>query len=167
MKRPLIISEYLHNVLDARDLKRVVADTVRAVESLRKKNKKIRAIAFTGVSGAAVAFPVAAITGIDLICVRKKRDSSHSCLSVEGAVNVDEIVVIDDFMSSGATLKKIVRSIRAHRARDRRDSHVKIAACFFWFWDQRTANQYGSELDGYPEFENTVFFGTKKTKRVS
>jgi len=85
----------------------------RVVRNLEKLQQKVKfdAIAFRGMSGAAIAYPVSAIAGYHLIGVRK-RQKSHGA-SVEGSENrnIRRYIIIDDFVGEGATVRAIVRAI--------------------------------------------------------
>ncbi|MCP4899873.1 MAG: hypothetical protein GY906_23135 [bacterium] len=72
------------------------------------------AIAFQGNSGAALAFPVAAKLQKPLICVRKANDSSHFRHMVEyghAASLPKNVIIIDDFIDTGDTLRRIVTAV--------------------------------------------------------
>lgn len=90
-------------------------DVVKKVLKL-KKTLKFHAIAFRGTSGAALAYPISIATGIPLICVRKPSDKAHGG-PVEGSSNTDvkKYLIIDDFMSTGDTIKAIIDAIDMKR----------------------------------------------------
>ena len=71
-----IESVYLHTIYEPNRFKKTVDNTIKAINSLNKE-KKINAIAFTGTSGAALAYPVSYATGIPLLCVRKSTKDNH------------------------------------------------------------------------------------------
>lgn len=77
------------------------------------------AIAFTGMSGAIMAPMIAARLGVPLILVRKPFDNSHSGRRVEGAYDADTYLIVDDFISSGDTVRNIVQEILAVNAKAR------------------------------------------------
>ena len=74
-------------------------------------SKKFEAIAFTGTSGAALAYPISAELKIPLICVRKS-DKNHSGLQIEGCTSVAKYIIIDDFIDTGATINRIINKIK-------------------------------------------------------
>lgn len=89
------------------------------IETVNKSLKKIRefkkkndfdAIAFTGTSGAGLAYVLSYKLKIPLICVRKK-DRSHYTKRIEGAYLSNRFLIVDDFISSGNTMKRIISSI--------------------------------------------------------
>lgn len=75
-------------------------------------NKSFDAIAFTGMSGAIFAPRLASKMGKELLLVRKPNDDSHSCRIVEASSGkVTSYIVVDDFMSSGNTVDRIVKAV--------------------------------------------------------
>ncbi len=74
---------------------------------------KFDAIAFTGSSGAAVAFPLAMLFKIPLIYVRKDGETSHgSPVECNARCHIKKYLIVDDFVSSGETVRRIVMKIR-------------------------------------------------------
>lgn len=85
---------------------------------------KYDTLAFRGISGALVAPVLAFITGKELIVVRRetdfmspinedKRDSAtHSSHLVEGHVGTKRYIIVDDFVSTGATAAAIHKAIK-------------------------------------------------------
>jgi len=71
------------------------------------------AIAFRGQSGASVAFPVSALTGIPLAHVRKPECSSHvgGNRQVVGNSSPIRYVIVDDFIDTGDTIRAIYEGI--------------------------------------------------------
>lgn len=84
------------------------------VTALQKKD--FDAIAFCGLSGAAIACPVAYVMQKELILVRKKQgnDGSNSGMYVEGYVDATRIAIIDDFICGDGTMRNIVRGLHMH-----------------------------------------------------
>jgi adenine/guanine phosphoribosyltransferase-like PRPP-binding protein len=85
-----------------------VEQAAKALRLFRKKNP-FDAIAFRGNSGAAIAYPLSFKLQIPLICVRK--GPSHSPFKVEGCSNAKTYVIVDDFIESGNTIKRIRKAI--------------------------------------------------------
>lgn len=106
-----IRTDYLHKVYTPKAFNLAVKRTIALVKSLQKQFK-FTAIAFTGSSGAAVAFPVAYATKLNLIHVRKTGDRSHwnreNDSNVEGVLGARNYIIIDDFISSGNTIRRII-----------------------------------------------------------
>lgn len=84
---------------------------IKAARQLRPYLHEFEAIAVRGHSGHLVGPAVAALLGKDVISVRKRVEVSHSCCKVEGAV-VDSYLILDDFMSSGDTVKDIIKNVK-------------------------------------------------------
>ena len=75
---------------------------------------KIDAIAFSGSSGCAIAFVLAAEFKIPLIYVRKDGEKSHGGSMVEcndRRAIIKEYLIVDDFVDSGNTVNHIIQSI--------------------------------------------------------
>lgn len=68
------------------------------------------AIAFTGNSGAGVAYPLSAKYGYPLICVRKG-ESSHG-KSIEACnTRIKNFIIVDDQISTGRTIDRILTAL--------------------------------------------------------
>jgi len=105
-------TDYLQVIFDPTQF----LDTIKlAAKSIKAWNKKqplgFEAIAFTGVSGAALAFPLAAKLNVPLLCVRKPKESTHSFYPVEGYLAAERYIIVDDFIDYGDTINFIVRAI--------------------------------------------------------
>ena len=103
--KPRIINDYSAYFLTPTKLRKAVQKCVRII---RKRKLKFDAIAFRGLSGAVVAPMVALALKKTLIAVRKNR--SHG-IKVCGDLGAQSYLIIDDFISSGETVRKIVTSI--------------------------------------------------------
>ena len=78
-----------------------------------KEHYGFDAIAFTGASGSAMAYPISVLTDIPLIYVRKDGENCHGD-KIEGTpINVKKYAIIDDFISSGATMRRIMGKLPA------------------------------------------------------
>lgn len=115
-KKHVIRTSYLGSVYDVSRFRRTIRRTLTALRRLREKSR-FEAIAFRGSSGAALAFVASAELGVPLLHVRKPRDDSHSGLAVEGATDAKSYVIVDDFVSSGETIREIVQRVEAHYER--------------------------------------------------
>lgn len=107
-KKPIYRSDYLDQIYHPAQYAKTITKLVAAIRKF-KKNNPFDAIAFTGTSGAAAAYPLSLRLKIPLICVRKER--SHSYLEVEGAYSMSKYIIVDDFISSGKTIDQIVLKI--------------------------------------------------------
>lgn len=113
-----ILVSYFNSALDSRR-----EDTIaRAFKFLRKRKDTFDAIAFSGMSGAAVAPILAYLLSKGLIIVRKQSDleadNSHATGVVEyGGSEWQRVLIVDDFVSSGSTVKRIMEKIRDVRFR--------------------------------------------------
>jgi len=81
-----------------------------------REGLKFDAIAFTGSSGAAIAFYLGIEHKIPLIYVRKKNEDSHG-YPVEGTTDagiIKKYLIVDDFVQSGATVNRIITEIKEY-----------------------------------------------------
>jgi len=111
MSAPKITTKYLEQIYNPKKFKITITKMVKEITKLNKTSK-INAIAFTGTSGAAIAYPVSYITGIPLLCVRKSTRDNHSRMKLEGFTTPKNYVIVDDFIASGRTIKNIRRAIQ-------------------------------------------------------
>lgn len=75
-------------------------------------------IAFTGSSGCAIAFPLLIKNkNLGMLYIRKAGESSHGSAIEYTAKNpVEKYIIVDDFVDSGATVRRIVRKINTFSA---------------------------------------------------
>lgn len=104
------------------------AKTMTAMCALLRKHK-FEAIAFTGTSGAAFAYPLSIRLKKPLICVRK--EGSHYGSKVEGVYGIKNYVIVDDFISSGDTVDKIINEVE-DMARKNRVAKPKCVGIFLY-----------------------------------
>lgn len=86
----------------------------RVVRNVRKLKRKLpfEAIAFSGTSGAALAYPLSVALKIPVICVRKPNERSHG-QDVEGPVmQLGRYLIVDDFVSTGKTVRHVAKRLR-------------------------------------------------------
>lgn len=104
---PEFKTSYLRDFLDADRLQESLS---RTFELLR--DEEYDAIAFSGNSGAIIAGALSLATGKPLILVRKSTTGCHSYDIVEGAGVYSSYIIVDDFVYSGATVRRIASEIR-------------------------------------------------------
>ena len=76
------------------------------------KNTPVDAVAFTGSSGCAIGFHLAAQYNQTCIYVRKVGEKTHgSPVECNTIKEVCTYMIVDDFMSSGATVRRIIREV--------------------------------------------------------
>ena len=106
MHTPVYVNAcHLDHLIDPRALAKTISHTVAILTKY-----EFDAIAFRGLSGALIAPVVAMQMGKSLIAVRKG-ESCHSPNMIEGDVNALTYVIVDDFVSSGETCRKIAQHI--------------------------------------------------------
>jgi adenine/guanine phosphoribosyltransferase-like PRPP-binding protein len=83
-----------------------------AAKILKQIPEKYDTLAFSGISGAIIGPMVASRIGKETLLVRKKSDSDrNSSAVVSGFANCKKYIIIDDFVSTGHTVKYIQREI--------------------------------------------------------
>ena len=106
-------SPYLEKMYTPVKLKQVVRRVNKNLRHLiAKKEVQFDGIAFTGSSGAAIAFPLSYAAGWKILHVRKTRDD-HG-LPIESHGFFHKVVIIDDFISSGATMRRVLESLNTY-----------------------------------------------------
>ena len=85
------------------------------------------AIAFTGLSGSVIAGAISIAMDKYLYCVRKSTENRHSDYAVEGPATGLRYVIIDDFISTGATIKRVIEMVGAHT-----DGQAVCAGVYLW-----------------------------------
>ncbi len=114
----VVKSDYLAPVMSPITLQKVVR---KACAVIKKTGIEFDAIAFRGFSGALVAPMVACRLRKGFLAVRKRKENEdcHSSHSVEGAVRADcNYIIIDDLISSGATIWHIVNELNEYTYED-------------------------------------------------
>lgn len=92
--------------------KNIVERVAQAKKLLRKLD--FDAIAFTGMSGALLAPPLAVAMGKSLILVRKLAEigRTHSCHKVVGDAGALKYIIVDDFQDTGKTTRRIKDKVK-------------------------------------------------------
>ena len=109
-KTHTVLTAYLRCIYDMKEHKRILNKLSKTIKKINRKTP-IEAIAFAGMSGAAVAFPLSVSLRIPLICIRKYR-SSHFTGTYEGAIIQGNYVIIDDLVDSGDTIRRIHKNVK-------------------------------------------------------
>lgn len=102
-------ASWLHSILRPGGLS---SEVDKAADGLSALN--FDAIAFTGLSGALLASAVALRMKKLLYCVRKYGENRHSTHEVEGPIGILRYIIIDDFIQTGATIRRIISQVRQH-----------------------------------------------------
>jgi orotate phosphoribosyltransferase len=102
-------ASHLRQPHDPKKLRSLVRRTKKVLLELRGR-EPFDAIAFSGVSGAAVAYPISMQTDIPLLNVRKA-DNSHGS-PIEGSSRlIGSYIIVDDLIESGTTIRRIVDAL--------------------------------------------------------
>jgi len=107
----MIKTSYLQPIFNRYEYKLTLEMAIETITDWADKNEiEFGAIAFTGVSGAGLAFPLSLELDKALLCVRKT-NSSHSEHEVEGDFSEDKYIIVDDFTETNGTIDTIIEKI--------------------------------------------------------
>ena len=79
---------------------------------LRLDKVEFDTVAFTGVSGVLFGPVLAYKMHKEVACVRKQGQATHSDYGVEGFKEVKKYIIADDFISTGETVKSVIKKMR-------------------------------------------------------
>lgn len=104
--KPAYHTDYLQSLINPRELRKNIAWACKFL-----KQFDFDTIAFRGMSGALLAIPIALRMKKELIMVRKPGENTHSKYQVEGNINVQKYVIVDDFVFTGDTVRSIYDAV--------------------------------------------------------
>ena len=119
-----------------------IKDSIKRIKEL-KKELKFDAVAFRGSSGCALGFPLVVSLEIPVIYVRKPEEEAHG-QPVEYISNVPirKYLIIDDFMSTGSTVKAIISKIESIGTGDVDEIKPQCVGVFFYSrWESSGSSQ--------------------------
>jgi hypothetical protein len=97
--------------MDPKDFAKNLRAASRRFKEIRTQHE-FQAIAFSGSSGCAIGFTLGLIHKIPLIYVRKDKEESHGrSVEYNGSEEVKNYLIVDDFICTGATVRKIIDKI--------------------------------------------------------
>jgi orotate phosphoribosyltransferase len=101
---------YSSTLFNSRKLRDVASKVAQVLDRIQAKHGSCH-VAVTGKSGIAMAFAVSMLTDIQILTVRKDSETSHGS-KFEGCGTVRRYVVLDDFVDTGDTIRRVVRDVR-------------------------------------------------------
>lgn len=91
-----------------KNYKRTITRAVNQFSTLVMNRFEFDAIAFTGSSGCAIAFPLALKYEVPLMYVRKEKEKSHGCrVEINQSIILKRYVIVDDFVATGSTVRRV------------------------------------------------------------
>ncbi len=102
-------SQYLDSALNQEKVPIVIETLKKIIEKTTGNN--FDAIAFQGLSGSLIAPILAFQLNKKMIVLRK--ENSHSKYKVEGYLEARRVIIIDDLISSGRTMKTIIGFLKS------------------------------------------------------
>lgn len=135
----LQVSSHLSSILNTKKLPLVLDELERRI---RAAELDFDAIAFTGFSGALIAPILALRLGKQMLLIRKSSDNTHSSFRVEGDIAAEKFIIIDDCISSGSTIHRILNDIRDN-------SDLREAKCvgIFLYHDSYSQGEFRAPND--------------------
>lgn len=137
-------TDYLEDVFNISNFAKMVDKLILSAKQMRRE-VGFDTIAFQGTSGAAAAYILAKELYVPLICIRKENDKSHYTRDnglFEGSLEAKRYIIVDDFICSGATVRRIENII-----------HEKLkgeAKCVGYL-------MYSSSRDPYKHYDRPVW----------
>ena len=113
VRKPKILTSYLQKIYHLDEFSEMLEEAVEKIGRFSRKSS-FEAIAFTGTSGAAIAFPLSYLLKKPLISIRRHRDGSHyGCYGkmLEGCINAKTYLFVDDCIDSGDTARRVFAKI--------------------------------------------------------
>lgn len=147
----IINTAYLEGLFNKEHLPRFIERACEAL-SLYDAQFPFEGIAFRGMSGAGIAFPVCARLGKFPMLVRKN-DSSHGD-PFEGCTSVKHYVIVDDFVDTGATLGETISKVSDWAPQ------AELVGVYFWIHTSRQkerdcVKRFGTRIVHQPFEEET------------
>lgn len=147
---------YLNEVLEPDLLSDRIAATVR---TLSDSGVEFDSIVFSGYSGALVAPAVCARLGKFPAIVRKEKEDSHGeRVEYFYGRKLGRYVIVDDFIETGATIKRIVSTI-SKDTRDRIKERAELVGVLLW-------KRPDASTDSWGDLRKCHFRKTPRTERV-
>lgn len=116
-----IQTDYLGKVYGKGFLK-LVPKAVKKLRAIKRKHS-FDAIAFTGSSGAALAYPLSYLLKMPLIHVRKGT-SHYGKGKIEGTISSKRYIIIDDFIETGASIRRVINAINSELSSDTKPAAI-------------------------------------------
>ncbi len=113
-KYPDIKTHYLKEVFDMRYWPKTMKNAEMEARVLKMEHN-FDTIVFSGISGAALGFSLSHLLDIPALLVRKPKENSHYMNEgggfLEGHLNTNRYLIVDDMICSGNTMNHIIGSI--------------------------------------------------------
>jgi adenine/guanine phosphoribosyltransferase-like PRPP-binding protein len=108
-----IHTNYLETLLDPKKFNKALSIATKVLRTEIANGLKVDCLVFCGMSGAIFAPVLARRLKLPFLLVRKleDREHTHSWHEVEGTDEFVNYVIVDDCVSTGATLKRIIKAV--------------------------------------------------------
>lgn len=112
----VIKTVYLKTIFEPAIFQATVKKTIEHARLLQKE-VEFDTIAFSGVSGAGMGFILGHALNLPVLVMRRDGDGSHyrqyRATPLEGNFGVRRYLVVDDFIASGDTVNRLIKTINA------------------------------------------------------
>lgn len=112
-----VVTDYLSDVFHRDRYQGMVKRAIKKATEIMMDHP-FEAIAFTGTSGSAIGYVLGYALDVPLICIRKDTEKAHYKSwdndrekRFEGYAGARTFLIVDDFISSGATVERLLRDI--------------------------------------------------------
>ena len=144
-------SGYLKAIFTEADVVECMAAMINAVipPVLEPHSTHSCSIVTTGLSGNLILLPLAKACHTGATVVRKECEVSHG-EAVEGSLDFKCYVIVDDFISTGTTIKRVRDTVDAYRGREKLPP-AQLLGLFMWHdsgskYDARRLKDLGCEI---------------------
>lgn len=115
-KKHIVASAYTEKLFDKRKFRKMIQDAKAFIQNKIAETGIVpTGLISTGISGNTFSTVLAYELDLDVVIVRKAGESSHANKCVEGlSVGegvINRLIIVDDFICSGDTIKRIVSAI--------------------------------------------------------
>lgn len=106
-----------HDITDPKALMKVVDKAAAKIKAwLESEPHRLTApithVVVTGISGQSIGWPVSYKIGLPLAVVKKDGEKGHTSGTVIGTGELGDYVILDDLISTGATINRVVDQIK-------------------------------------------------------
>lgn len=125
------VNSSYHEVFDSDFHQDTVKQFTNDIRKFYKKTEFTHMVV-TGLSGQSIAWPIAYLTGIPIVVLRKRGEKSHSYSRFAGDGHIEKYIIIDDFIESGKTIKRILSTIEKNDYTDDGDPPAECIGIFLY-----------------------------------
>jgi len=141
-----LTNSYHNDIVTPVAQRKLVNKVSKAILKIHNKTK-LSHIVCTGISGQGMAWPVGYVTKIPVAVIRKSGERSHGN-PVEGSGILKNFVIIDDFICSGNTIKRILKLLSS-KEEDPRKRDIELSCKAIILYND-SGSKHGELYKGLP-----------------